>query len=218
MTTRRSKYFRHPKFARSDGFLGVTPGITTELLLDAYTHGIFPWSDRPACWYSPNPRSIFDLETIALPKRLERLVRQGKYQVCFDRAFREVMEGCRQHHRQAWISPSMIEAYVTFHQQGYAHSVEAWQDGVLMGGLYGVQIGGFFAGESMFYRQSDASKVAFAALVERLKNLGIRLFDSQVLTEHTARLGAFEIPRADYLERLAIALQAPWTPARWDKE
>lgn len=211
------KHFPDPRLASPEGYLGKTPRITNELLLDAYSHGIFPWSDRPARWYSPDPRSIFDLETLSLPKRLHRVLRQGRFQVSFDQAFPQVMEACRRHHFEtSWISTTMIAAYREFHEAGYAHSVEVWREGRMVGGLYGVQVGAFFAGESMFHLESDASKVAFAHLVGKLRSLGVILFDSQVLTEHTARLGAFDIPRAEYLVRLDHALslglpQRPWT-------
>ncbi len=210
-----SKYFPDPRKATAEGYLGSTPRITNELLLDAYSHGIFPWSDRPARWYSPDPRSIFDLQTLRLAKRLARVVRQRRFQVTFDRAFVQVMDGCRRHHFwSSWISSTMVAAYHEFHKAGYAHSVEVWRDQRLVGGLYGVQIGAFFAGESMFHRETDASKVAFAHVVDKLRSLGVVLFDSQVLTEHTASLGAFEIPRADYLDRLehALSLNLPQTP------
>lgn len=210
------KYFPDPRRAGPEGYLGKTPRITTELLLDAYTHGIFPWSDRPARWYSPDPRSIFDLQTFKLSKRLARVVRQGRFQVTFDRAFPHVMEACRRHHFwTSWISTPMIAAYHEFHKAGYAHSVEVWREGRLVGGLYGVQVGAFFAGESMFHRETDASKVAFAHLVDKLRSLGVVMLDSQVLNEHTASLGAIEIPREDYLQRLDAAMdlnlgQTPW--------
>jgi leucyl/phenylalanyl-tRNA--protein transferase len=129
------------------------------------------------------------------------------------------MLGCLHHHgRTSWISPSMVEAYCQFHRQGYAHSVEVWAERRLVGGLYGVQIGAFFAGESMFHRETDASKVAFFHLVQKLRALGVVLFDSQVLSEHTARLGAFEISRAEYLRRLSEALASDVHQARWEEE
>ena len=214
--------FPNPRRAHPDGYVGSTPRITPELLLESYSHGIFPWSDRPARWFSPDPRSIFDLEALTIPRRLARLARGNTFQVTFDQAFSEVMAGCYQHHfRQAWISRSMIAAYQRFHQQGYAHSVEVWSQGCLVGGLYGVGIGAFFAGESMFHRQPNASKVAFAHLVDKLRSLGVVLFDSQVINDHTASLGAFEIRRADYLDRLEVALslglpQRPWNQSDGD--
>jgi leucyl/phenylalanyl-tRNA--protein transferase len=214
--SRQSRHFGDPRQASAEGFVGKTPRITTELLLEAYTHGIFPWSDEPARWYCPDPRSIFDLETLTISRRLRRLVRQNHFQVTFDRAFQDVMKGCMGHHFwTSWISAPMIAAYAEFHRQGYAHSVEVWKDERLVGGLYGVQVGAFFAGESMFHHETDASKVAFAHLVEKVRSLGVVLLDSQVLNEHTASLGAFEISRAEYFDRLEHALslnlpQRPW--------
>lgn len=200
------RHFLDPRAVDADGLVGITPSITPELLLEAYQNGIFPWSDRPARWYSPDPRSIFDLETLKLSRRLSRVVRQGQYQVSLDRAFSEVMWACGRHHWQSWLSPSMIAAYTEFHRMGYAHSVEVWFEGSLVGGLYGVGMGNFFAGESMFFHRTDASKVAFYHLVKKLRTLGVTLFDSQVINPHTASLGAIEIHRAEYLKRLQGAL------------
>ncbi len=209
------RHFLNPRMADSDGLVAVTHAITTDLLLEAYQNGIFPWSDRPAGWYSPDPRSIFELDTLTFSRRLRRVVRQGKYRVTFDRAFQAVMESCGYHHEQSWLSPSMVNAYTEFHRMGYAHSVEIWGEKYLVGGLYGVQVGKFFAGESMFFHETDASKVGFFHLVEKLRSLGVVLFDSQVINPHTASLGAIEIPRADYLARLEIAIgdgapSIPW--------
>jgi leucyl/phenylalanyl-tRNA--protein transferase len=214
--SRVSQYFGDPRRAGPEGYLGTTARITPELLLEAYSHGIFPWSDRPARWYSPDPRSVFELSDLRLPRRLQRVVRSQRFKVTFDQAFREVMIGCFQHHfHSPWISLPMIEVYCAFHQQGYAHSVEVWRQGRLVGGLYGVQIGAFYAGESMFHREPNASKVAFAHLVDKLRELGVVLFDSQVLNEHTASLGAVEIPREQYLSRLEQALALGQARACW---
>ncbi len=209
------RHFLNPKLVDSDGLVAVTHAITTDLLLEAYQHGIFPWSDRPAGWFSPDPRSVFDLETLSFSRRLRRVVRQGRYQVTFDREFRRVMESCSFHHEQSWLSPSMIDAYTRFHQMGYAHSVEVWREELLVGGLYGVQVGKFFAGESMFFHETDASKVGFYYLVEKLRSQKIVLFDSQVINSHTARLGAIEISRVDYLERLKTALNDGQPAGLW---
>ncbi len=200
------RHFLDPLRVDADGLVGITPAITPQLLLEAYQNGIFPWSDRPARWYSPDPRSIFELETLKLSRRLSRVVRQGKFRVSFDRAFTEVMWACGRHHWHSWLSPSMIAAYTEFHRMGYAHSVEVWSEESLVGGLYGVGMGNFFAGESMFFHRADASKVAFHYLVEKLRTLGVILFDSQVINPHTASLGAIEIERSEYLTRLRGAL------------
>jgi leucyl/phenylalanyl-tRNA---protein transferase len=209
-------YFPDPRLAGPEGYLGSSARITSDLLLDAYGHGIFPWSDWPARWYSPDPRAIFDLTALRFARRLARVVRQGRFQVTFDTAFSRVMLECMRHHsRESWISSPMVAAYSEFHRLGYAHSVEVWREDRLVGGLYGVQLGRFFAGESMFHREADASKVGFVYLVEKLRDLGVQLFDSQVLSEHTASLGAVEISRDDYLSRLDSALAEGPCPVDW---
>ncbi len=190
------------------GLVAVTKGLSTESLLRGYTAGCFPWSGRPARWYCPDPRAIFDLENVHFSRRLLRTVRKGAFDITFDTAFRWVMESCVEAHQEScWIDSEIIEKYTAFHKQGYAHSVEAWLDDELVGGLYGVHIHGLFAGESMFSRRTDASKVAFYHLVEKLRDLKVELFDAQVLNPHTQSLGAFEITREEFLARLAKAVQ-----------
>ena len=194
----------------------ITPNLTPEMLLRAYSSGCFPWSGRPARWYCPDPRAIFEWDQIRFSRRLMRTVRQERYTITFDRAFRRVITACSRLHTHSWIDPEIVEQYVAFHREGYAHSVEAWLDDELVGGLYGVQIRRMFAGESMFHTQRDASKVAFYHLVQRLRELGVELFDAQVLNPHTCSLGATEIPRDDFLCRLREALAGPgdWV-VRW---
>ena len=209
------RHFLDPRYVDADGLVGITPAITPELLLEAYQNGIFPWSDRPARWYSPHPRSIFDLSALRMSRRLMRVVRQGRYQVSFDRAFAHVMWACAEHHALSWLSPPMIAAYTDFHHMGYAHSVEVWSEKRLVGGLYGVGMGRFFAGESMFFHCKDASKLAFFHLVDKLRQLDISLFDSQVINPHTASLGAVEIARDEYLRRLQVALEDGVSAQDW---
>lgn len=189
--------------------------MTVELLVEAYSRGIFPWTDHPVRWYSPDPRAIFEFESIRIPKRVQRLVRQGVFQVTFDRQFEAVMRRCRGHHSDAWITGTFLRNYAQLHRLGYAHSVEVWQDERLVGGLYGVQVNGAFAGESMFYTVPNASKVGFAHLVEKLKDLGVTLFDAQVLTPHTERLGAINVRRQEFLARLELAQGHQWQPTSW---
>lgn len=180
-----------------------------ERLLEAYRRGIFPWYDEtlPVCWWSPDPRAIFELDHFHVSRRLQRTCRSGRFQVTADRAFSAVMRGCADRPRQGtWITAEMIEAYESLHRLGHAHSIEVWSADVLAGGIYGVAVGGLFAGESMFSRCRDASKVALVHLITRLRERGFQLFDVQFLNAHTARLGAVEIPRKDYLARLRIAL------------
>jgi leucyl/phenylalanyl-tRNA--protein transferase len=204
-----SRFFLDPERADADGLVGVGGNLNSPLLLEAYRSGIFPWfdEDSPILWWSPDPRAIFEMDGLHVSRRLARTVRSGRFTATVDRAFVEVVRGCA--HRTGegvWITPGMIDAYVRLHQIGHAHSVEVWHDGQLAGGVYGVTVGGLFAGESMFTRIRDASKVALVHLMERLQQHAFQLFDVQFLNEHTARLGAIEIPRREYLSRLRNAV------------
>lgn len=198
-----------PDWADEHGLVAVGGDLRPEQLLVAYQRGVFPWYDEttPICWWSPDPRAIFELDRFHVSRRLQRTMRSGKFTVTVNRAFAGVIRGCAEREEGTWIVPEMIAAYEALHHLGHAHSVEAWQDGELAGGVYGVAIGGLFAGESMFARRTDASKVALTALVDRLRERGFVLFDTQFVTEHTRRLGAVEIPRQEYLERLRRAVQ-----------
>ena len=183
--------------------------LTPELLVRAYCAGIFPMGDsrrRQIRWYAPDPRAIFPLESFHVPRSLRRTIRRGTFEIRVNTAFGEVIRACAAR-RETWISAEIIRAYSELHALGLAHSVEAWHGGALAGGLYGVALGGAFFGESMFTRVRDASKVALAALVERLRDRGFVLLDTQFLTEHLARFGAVEIPRNEYLLLLHHALQ-----------
>lgn len=184
----------------------VTPGLSQDLLFRAYRSGCFPWSGRPAHWYCPDPRAIFDLSSIEFSRRLLRKVRQGKFKVTFDQAFEAVIEHCSLHD-DSWIDPEIVEHFCEFHRAGFAHSVEAWEGDELVGGLYGVHLRRVFCGESMFSRRSDASKICFFYLVQKLKELGVTLVDAQVLNPHTRSLGAFEVPRTEFLRRLKAGLE-----------
>jgi leucyl/phenylalanyl-tRNA--protein transferase len=197
------------------GLVLITATLTPEMLLRAYLSGCFPWSGRPARWYCPDPRAVFEWETIHFSRRLLRTVRQERYRITFDTAFRRVITACSHLHTHTWIDADIVDQYVVFHEQGYAHSVEAWLEDELVGGLYGVQIGRMFAGESMFHTKRDASKVAFYHLVQHLKGLGVELFDAQVLSPHTESLGAVEIPRDTFLRRLKQALEGSEKPVEW---
>ena len=171
--------------------------------------GVFPMADSrrgTIRWYAPDPRAIIPLDQFHAPRSLQRTIRQGTFAVRVNTAFGEVIRACAAR-RETWISDEIIAAYEALHRLGLAHSVECWQDGVLAGGLYGVALGGAFFGESMFTRVTDASKVALAALVERLRARGFVLLDTQYLTEHLARFGAVEIPRDTYMVLLAAALR-----------
>jgi leucyl/phenylalanyl-tRNA--protein transferase len=198
--------------ADENGLVAIGGDLRPERLLRAYRAGVFPWYDdgEPILWWSPDPRAIFELDGLHVSRRLARTVRSGRFQITVNRDFAGVIRGCADRDAEGtWITPDMIAAYEKLHQFGHAHSVEVWQGAELAGGLYGVAIGSFFAGESMFTRRRDASKVALVHTVERLRRQGFKLFDIQMLTEHTALLGATEIPRSEYLARLARALSSP---------
>lgn len=213
----RSRFFPSVDNADENGLIGVGGKLTSHWLFDAYTHGIFPWpfnhysSDKPLLgWFSPDPRCIFDFGQFHVSRRLARTCRSGRFEISFDRNFGGVIRRCALipgRKNETWITPEMIDAYVRFHRRGYAHSVEAWRNGRLVGGVYGIAIRGFFAAESMFFLERDASKVALVALVEHLRNQGFALLDIQVETEHTARFGAVKISRKEYLNRMEKALQ-----------
>jgi leucyl/phenylalanyl-tRNA--protein transferase len=204
--------FPDHRAANREGLLALGGDLSVPRLLLAYRSGIFPWTDDPLTWWSPDPRAIFDIETFRPPRRLAARIRQQPFEITVDRAFRAVIEACAEKapgRDSTWISPRFIDAYTELHRQGYAHSVEVWRQGKLAGGIYGVAIGGFFAGESMFHRVTDASKIALCFLMDHLRARRFDLFDTQVLSPLTARLGAIEIRRRDYLGRLATALRKP---------
>jgi leucyl/phenylalanyl-tRNA---protein transferase len=180
-------------------------------LLRAYAAGIFPMADHEGrvSWYAPDPRAVLEHQDFRLSRSLRARIRRGWFTIRFDTAFEAVMRACaapRQHDPGTWISEEFVEVYTLLHRHGFAHSVEAWRDGRLVGGLYGVSIGGAFMGESMFSRESDASKVCLARLVERLRTRGFVLHDVQFLTPHLQSMGAREIRRADYERRLGAAI------------
>ena len=188
--------------------------IPTDLLLAAYASGWFPMADEDGVisWYSPDPRGVIPLETFHVPSRLQRVIRHGAFQLEIDSAFEEVMRACAEAEREpdetgTWISEELIESYCALHELGYAHSVEVREGGRLVGGLYGVALGGAFFGESMFHRATDASKVALVALVDRLRARGFILLDTQWVTSHLIQFGAVEMPRTDYLQALDRGLR-----------
>lgn len=189
------------------GLVAVGGDMSVPRLLLAYRSGLFPWTADPVTWWSPDPRGIFELDQFHVSRSLARTLRKGGFEVTFDRAFREVITACAKTRRPGgWISPEFIAAYSELHAAGHAHSVECWQAGKLVGGVYGVVAGGLFAGESMFHRADDASKVALFHLVGRLRERGFVLFDTQMVTPVTKQLGATEISRAKYLRLLAAAV------------
>ncbi len=189
----------------------MSSDLTPELLIQAYSMGVFPMGDSqnpddPVRWYSPDPRCIFDLENFHIPKRLARTYRQGHFELKVNTAWREVMLLCAARDN-TWITEEIFEVYTRLHEMGKAHSVEAYYQGSLAGGLYGVSIGGAFMGESMFHIVTDASKIALIYLVERMKERGFTLLDCQFMTDHLSIFGAVNIKQAEYLSRLQHALK-----------
>ncbi|MDR0704071.1 MAG: leucyl/phenylalanyl-tRNA--protein transferase [Planctomycetaceae bacterium] len=214
-----SKIFPSVDKADDNGLLGVGGLLNPDWLVDAFTHGIFPWpfeydyangtSETVLGWFSVDPRCIFEFDRFHIARRLARTYRSGQFQITADTDFHGVINGCVKAHESkgTWITPEMINAYTELHRIGLCHSIEVWRNGCLVGGVYGTAIRGFFEAESMFHLERDASKVALVALIERLKKQGYALLDIQVINDHTASLGAVEISRKEYLQRLHNALQ-----------
>jgi leucyl/phenylalanyl-tRNA--protein transferase len=202
--------FPDPDAADPEGLVAVGGDLSVPRLLLAYRSGVFPWTVKPLTWWSPDPRAIFELDGFHVSRSFARTLRKGEFKTTIDRAFREVMEGCAapgRGRRSTWITPEFLKAYTELHLQGHAHSLECWQGDQLVGGIYGVAIGGFFAGESMFHRASDASKIALFKLIEHLRAREFALFDIQMLTPITEQLGGTTISRREYLRRLAGAVR-----------
>lgn len=187
--------------------------LTTEFLLQAYAAGAFPMAVNrrgDIRWFSPDPRAIIPLDDrFHIPHGLRRALRRQPFEMTVDRDFEAVIHACATAHGESWISKDILRVYTELHHAGYAHSVEAWREGQLAGGLYGVQLGGAFFGESMFHRETDASKIALVTLVERLRAGGFTLLDTQWTTPHLEQFGTLEIPRAEYLHLLQAALRQP---------
>jgi leucyl/phenylalanyl-tRNA---protein transferase len=218
----RDAVFPDPALSEPDGLLAVGGDLSPERLLTAYAEGIFPWfgDDSPILWWSPDPRLVLDPAAVHVPRSLARTIRHGRFRVTADTAFERVIRRCAEQDRPGqdgtWITGEMIDAYLRLHGLGFAHSFEAWDGEALAGGLYGVSLGAAFFGESMFADRPDASKVAFVQAVEWLRGVGVRLVDCQVRTDHLVRFGAREIPRAEFLARLADALDHPTMRGRWE--
>lgn len=217
--------FPPPETWPADGPLAVGGSLAPDRLVAAYSRGIFPWpvsnGPRGLLWWSPDPRGILELDRLHVPRRLARTIRSGIFTLSIDRAFEAVVRGCAAsgtRRGNTWITPAMLSAYRQLHEEGVCHSVEVWREGVLVGGLYGVSIGGMFAGESMFSLDRDASKVALCRLAEAVREAGCRLFDVQLVSPHLEQFGAREIPRREFLGRLAEAIRSPacWPPAIGD--
>ncbi len=214
--------FPDPSLSEPSGLLGVGGDLSAERLLLAYQKGIFPWySDgQPILWWSPDPRMVLHTEALKVPRSLAKRVRQRRYRITLDQAFGQVIRNCRATPRPGqdgtWLTDDMVAGYEALHAEGHAHSVEAWgNDDALVGGLYGVSVGQLYCGESMFAHAPDASKVAFVHLVRQLHRWGVPIVDCQVYTEHLARFGATEVPRAEYLSAIEALVQAPGNVGPW---
>ncbi|AGK98570.1 leucyl/phenylalanyl-tRNA--protein transferase [Clostridium pasteurianum] len=196
--------FPHPSLSREDGLLAVYGDLSPERLLLAYSNGIFPWfsEDEPILWWSPDPRFILYPKDVKISHSMKKIIKKNIYKITFDTCFREVIYNCGNTRKESgtWITNEMIEAYCKLHELGFAHSVEAWHENKLVGGLYGIIIGKCFFGESMFSTMSNSSKAAFITLCKLLEEKNFIVIDCQVYTQHLESLGAVNIPRNEFLE------------------
>jgi len=205
-----------------DGLLAVGGCLSTQRIINAYRQGIFPWysDEDPILWWSPNPRLVVFPDQLHVSKSLQKTQRKQTFQLSFDTAFADVIQACSMPRAQdsgTWLLPEMQAAYTRLHEEGHAHSMEAWFQGELVGGLYGIAIGQVFFGESMFHTKTDASKIAFVTLVQQLTEWGYQLIDCQVHTVHLASLGAEEMPRSDFAILLRKFLQNKPHATAWKK-
>lgn len=213
--------FPDPEQADPDGLLAIGGDLSVTRILTAYANGIFPWyaDDSPILWWSTDPRLILPPSELHVPKSLRRTLNRQCFTFTLDRDFRAVINACAESRRPdqegTWLVPEMIEAYTLLHDMGYAHSVEAWCEGQLAGGLYGISLGRAFFGESMFFRVSDASKAAFVTLTRQLARWDFHLVDCQQTTDHLLRFGAREVARFRFREMLEVALEYPTREGRW---
>lgn len=213
--------FPPPHFAAHNGLLAIGGDLSETRLLLAYRMGIFPWfsPDDPILWWSPDPRLVLYPEEVKISRRLLRTINQGIFRVSSDMAFDRVINECAQvrleNGEETWLIDDMISAYTRLYEMGYAHSIETWENGELVGGLYGVSLGGIFFGESMFTRVSNASKIALVALCGYLREKTFDLIDCQVATSHLKRLGAREIPRKYFLKQLETSMNRPTAKGKW---
>jgi len=213
--------FPDPDEADPDGLLAIGGDLSPRRLVAAYAGGIFPWygPDSPILWWSPDPRLVLFPDRLHIPASLKRILNAGRFRFTLDTAFSEVIRACAGSPRPGqdgtWIVPDMVRAYETLHGLGLAHSAEAWQDGRLVGGVYGVALGGVFYGESMFYTAPDASKALFVTLVRWLAARGCTLIDCQQTTPHLVRFGAQEVRRKDFLRRVQKGLESDALSGEW---
>lgn len=222
-TTLIHSIFPDPRYADDDGLVAIGGDYRPERLLAAYACGIFPWPSEglPYAWFSPNPRPILDPAELHVPRRLRKTLRQGRFQVTFDTAFEVVIDYCarvsRPEGQGTWLTEELVSGLTELHHLGFVHSAECWRDDRLVGGLYGIAVGSCFCGESMFYLEPDASKVAFVRLAERLRDWGFRMIDCQVRTDHLARFGARDWPRDRFLAALEGAIRDPMRRGSWNE-
>lgn len=213
--------FPHPKYADEDGFLAFGGDLSPKRLLLAYANGIFPWynPEDPILWWSPDPRMLLFPDNLKVSKSMRKVLQAKQFEIRYDTAFEEVIRACalmpRAGQEGTWITEDILQAYIKMYELGFAHSVEAWQDGNLVGGLYGISLGKCFFGESMFAKVSNASKAAFISMVQKLTNLDFKLIDCQIYTKHLASLGASEIPREVFLEYLTENAKEPTLRGSW---
>lgn len=214
--------FPPPWLARSDGLLCIGGDLSLERLLLAYQNGIFPWfsEKEPLLWWSPDPRLVLFPSTIKVSRSLKKTIKRTPFRVTVDNAFEQTIVSCsqpRQNHLDGtWLLPEMIDAYIRLHQHGYAHSIETWHGNDLVGGLYGVCLGGSFFGESMFCREKDASKIALSALATLLNTHGFDMIDCQVTTPHLQNMGAVEVSRETFLKTLTPSIARKMATDIWD--
>jgi len=209
-----------PELGDRQGLVGVGGDLSPGTLVRAYSEGVFPWYNEgdPILWWSPDPRMVLFPEELRISRSLRKTVKHGVFEIRLDTSFRKVMESCagpRDGQAGTWIVDEILDAYTQLHEMGFAHSVESWREGRLVGGLYGVSLGRAFFGESMFARETDASKVALVHLVERLRARDYSVIDCQQNTAHLASLGAREIPRAAFSQLLQESIQYPLSGERW---
>jgi len=222
--SRNELIFPGPDEADESGLLAIGGDLSIERLKLAYSNGIFPWYEEgmPILWWSPDPRMVLFPEKMIISHSLKQVVKKNNFRITFDREFEQVIEECsatpRKDQEGTWITREMKHAYIRLHKAGFAHSVEAWNGGKLVGGLYGVAIGRAFFGESMFHKETNASKVALVQLVEKFRLWEFEIIDAQVYTNHLESLGGELIPRGVYLKFLEKALLKPGKEGLWDKE
>lgn len=216
--------FPDPSEANEDGLLAIGGDLSAERIVTAYSLGIFPWfnEDESILWWSPDPRLILEPGKFKLSKSLKRIIKKKDYEVLFDHDFKTVIENCafteRKDEEGTWITNNMKEAFIDLHDKGLAHSVEVYEEGEIIGGLYGVSLGKAFFGESMFFKKNDASKVALYYLCRELEKWGFNFIDAQVETSHLLSLGAEKIDRENFLERLELAQESLTCLGKWTKK